>query len=154
MSPRKPRPSKSAKPAKLVVRRARAEDREAILAMSRGIWGGSDYLPLVWDRWLADDKGLLLTATLDGRPVGMWFEQGSQYQLFKEKQPTPHYQPDWNKINKRFRDTEFEIGASYTKGKSQIELKFETSGSKAALDKADEGLSNEYFYWVYSYKAL
>jgi hypothetical protein len=39
--------------------------------MSRGIWGGSDYLPLVWDRWLADDKGILLTATLDGRPVGM-----------------------------------------------------------------------------------
>ncbi len=71
MSPRKPRPSKSAKPTKLVVRRARAEDREAIVAMSRGIWGGSDYLPLVWDRWLADDKGLLLTATLDGRPVGM-----------------------------------------------------------------------------------
>lgn len=71
MSPRKSRSSKGAEPTKLAVRRARAEDRDAILAMSRGIWGGSDYLPLVWDRWLADDKGLLLTATLDGRPVGM-----------------------------------------------------------------------------------
>jgi hypothetical protein len=58
-------------PTKLVVRRARAEDRDAILAMSKGIWGGSDYLPLVWDRWLADAEGVLLTATLDGRPVGM-----------------------------------------------------------------------------------
>lgn len=71
MSPRKPRSSRGVEPAKLAVRKARAEDRDAILAMSRGIWGGSDYLPLVWDRWLADDKGLLLTATLDGRPVGM-----------------------------------------------------------------------------------
>jgi hypothetical protein len=71
MSPAKPRSSKGARPAKLVVRRARAEDRDAILAMSKGIWGGSDYLPLVWDRWLADDQGILLTATLDGRPVGM-----------------------------------------------------------------------------------
>jgi hypothetical protein len=71
MSPGKPRSRKGGKPAKLVVRRARAEDRDAILAMSRGIWGGSDYLPLVWDRWLADEKGILLTATLDGTPVGM-----------------------------------------------------------------------------------
>lgn len=71
MKPRKPRSTRGAEPAKLVVREARAEDRDAILAMSRGIWGGSDYLPLVWDRWLADDKGLLLTATLDGRPVGV-----------------------------------------------------------------------------------
>ena len=56
---------------KLAVRKARPNDRDAILAMSRGIWGGTDYLSLVWDRWLADDKGLLLTATLDGRPVGV-----------------------------------------------------------------------------------
>ena len=67
---RSPQRSERSQP-NLVVRRARPEDREAILAMSRGIWGGTDYLPLVWDRWLADDKGLLLTATLDGRPVGM-----------------------------------------------------------------------------------
>jgi GNAT superfamily N-acetyltransferase len=71
MSPRKQPSPKGAEPMRLVVRKARAEDREAILAMSRGIWGGSDYLPLVWDRWLADENGLLLTATLDGTPVGM-----------------------------------------------------------------------------------
>jgi hypothetical protein len=39
--------------------------------MSEKIWGGVDYLPLIWDRWLADPDGALLTATLDGRPVGM-----------------------------------------------------------------------------------
>ncbi len=63
---------KSHKPAeKLVVRKARPEDRDAILAIAKRTWGGADYLPLVWDRWLADEKGTLLTATLDGKPVGM-----------------------------------------------------------------------------------
>ncbi|MFH1501767.1 MAG: GNAT family N-acetyltransferase [Candidatus Eisenbacteria bacterium] len=61
----------NARQLKLGVRRARASDREPLLAMSEGIWGGSDYLPLVWDRWLADSEGVLLTATLDGAPVGL-----------------------------------------------------------------------------------
>jgi RimJ/RimL family protein N-acetyltransferase len=52
------------------VRRARAADREAILEMSKYIWGGHDYMPLVWDRWLAEKKGALLTVTVDGRAVG------------------------------------------------------------------------------------
>jgi RimJ/RimL family protein N-acetyltransferase len=52
------------------VRRARPSDREPILEMSKHIWGGNDYMPLVWDRWLAEKKGALLTATADGRPVG------------------------------------------------------------------------------------
>lgn len=56
---------------KLKIRKARASDREPLLAMSEGIWGGTDYLPLVLDRWLADPKGVLLTATLDGKPVGL-----------------------------------------------------------------------------------
>lgn len=56
---------------RLVVRRARSKDRDAVLAMSAKIWGGTDYLPLVWDTWLKDPNGLLLTATLDGRPVGV-----------------------------------------------------------------------------------
>jgi GNAT superfamily N-acetyltransferase len=38
--------------------------------MSKLIWGGHDYMPLVWDRWVADKKGALLTATADGVPVG------------------------------------------------------------------------------------
>jgi RimJ/RimL family protein N-acetyltransferase len=55
---------------KLVVRRARPEDRHAILEMSKGIWGGNDYLPSIWDRWIADREGALLTVTLNGKPVG------------------------------------------------------------------------------------
>lgn len=53
------------------MRRARASDRDAILEMASRIWGGTDYLPAVWDKWLLDRRGMLLTATLGGRPVGM-----------------------------------------------------------------------------------
>jgi len=55
----------------LVVRKARLSDRAAILELSSRIWGGTDYLPLVWDKWLADKNGTLLTVTLGGRPVGV-----------------------------------------------------------------------------------
>lgn len=57
--------------AKLVVRRARPSDRDAIVGMSMDIWGGTDYLPLVWDEWLRDPDGVLLTATFRGDPVGV-----------------------------------------------------------------------------------
>jgi len=39
--------------------------------MASNIWGGNDCLPLVLDRWIADTEGAFLTATLDGRPVGL-----------------------------------------------------------------------------------
>jgi len=56
---------------KLIVRPARASDRDAIIEMSKHIWGGLDYLPRVWDKWLADPNGGLLTVLLDGEPVGV-----------------------------------------------------------------------------------
>ena len=94
---------------------------------------------------------------VDGKPAGVWFEQGSQYHLFQEKKESRDYQPagyrpDWNAIDKRFRDTEFEIPASLTAGKSAITLRLKTRGSLAALEPADAGLTNEYQYWVYSYR--
>jgi len=39
--------------------------------MASRIWGGTDYLPVAWDRWLSDRSGILLTSTLGGRPVGV-----------------------------------------------------------------------------------
>ena len=82
---------------------------------------------------------------VDGQVAGTWFEQGSRYHLFPEE---PN---DWNQIDKRFRDTEFEIPASVTRGKSHLELEIKTLTSKAALEPTDEGLSNEYYYWVFCY---
>jgi RimJ/RimL family protein N-acetyltransferase len=55
---------------RFTVRRARPSDREGILEMSTHIWGGNDYMPLVWDRWLEDKAGVLLTAAANGLPVG------------------------------------------------------------------------------------
>ena len=55
---------------KLVIRKARSSDREAIVSFSAQIWEGHDYLPRVWDQWLADDSGAFLVAELDGQPVG------------------------------------------------------------------------------------
>lgn len=53
------------------IRKAAAKDKVPILEISKTIWGGHDYLPEVWDDWLADKKGRLIVATVDGRTVGV-----------------------------------------------------------------------------------
>ncbi len=55
----------------LVVRPARAEDREAILSFSRQTWDWGDYLEYVWDEWLASPEGQMLVGEIDGRPVAV-----------------------------------------------------------------------------------
>lgn len=59
--------------AEIVVRPARPEDREAVLAFCARIWDGHDYIAYVWDAWLADTRGALLVAIEAGseRPVGL-----------------------------------------------------------------------------------
>src|SRR5258706_16050931 len=52
-------------------RPARAEDRDAVLAFCARTWGDGDYIAEVWDDWLGDQRGVLLVATLDERPVGL-----------------------------------------------------------------------------------
>ena len=56
---------------KVTIRPARAEDRDAVMAIAAQIWEGNDYLPQVWDAWLADREGQLVVATLGGRPVAV-----------------------------------------------------------------------------------
>lgn len=53
------------------IRAARPEDREAVLAFCVSTWEWGDYIEYVWDDWLHDPNGLLLVATLDGKPVGV-----------------------------------------------------------------------------------
>ena len=55
------------------VRPARAEDRAGVLAFCARTWGDDgDYIPSVWDEWLADPHGALLVAVgSDGVPVGL-----------------------------------------------------------------------------------
>ena len=55
----------------LEVRRAREEDREAVLAFCSQTWEWGDYIEYVWDEWLHDPQSALFVATMDGRPVGV-----------------------------------------------------------------------------------
>ncbi len=53
------------------IRPARPEDRADIEAICAQIWGGEDYIPEVWDQWLADPEGELSVVELDGRVVAL-----------------------------------------------------------------------------------
>jgi GNAT superfamily N-acetyltransferase len=55
----------------LVLRPARAGDREGMLRITKGVWGGTDYVPYRWQRWLEDACGYLCVATLNGEVVGL-----------------------------------------------------------------------------------
>ncbi|MEO5996992.1 MAG: DUF2961 domain-containing protein [Chitinophagaceae bacterium] len=83
--------------------------------------------------------------------VGTWFEQGTNYNLNKRMYYNDSL-PNWEKgnIEAKFRDTEFEIPASFTSGKSSITVRMQTVGSLAVFSW-NRGLTNEYYYWAYSY---
>jgi len=54
-----------------VLRPARPEDREAIVAFTQGTFPWGDYIDRVFDDWLARPDGLTLVAEVEGRPVGL-----------------------------------------------------------------------------------
>jgi len=56
----------------LVCRPALAKDKEAVLELSSHIWEGGDYIPSVWDEWLADPEGLFGVAEIHGRVAGVF----------------------------------------------------------------------------------
>jgi RimJ/RimL family protein N-acetyltransferase len=55
--------------AELVMRPARPEDKATVVEFTKTIWGGDDYLPKVWDEWLADQDGRLFVGEFEGRVV-------------------------------------------------------------------------------------
>ncbi len=55
----------------LLCRPARPEDKSAVLALTARIWEGHDYIPQVWDQWLADSQGVLTVAELERMVVGL-----------------------------------------------------------------------------------
>jgi GNAT superfamily N-acetyltransferase len=54
-----------------VVRPARPEDRDAVLAFCAHTWDDGDYIEYVWDDWLKDDRGVLLVGLYNGQPVAI-----------------------------------------------------------------------------------
>lgn len=50
---------------------ARPSDTPQALALAARIWEGDDYIPYVWDDWLADPHGVLAVAEWQGQVVGL-----------------------------------------------------------------------------------
>ena len=55
----------------LTLRPMRGADRDRVAEISRDIWDGHDYLPRVFDDWLADAGSAFQAAELDGVVVGV-----------------------------------------------------------------------------------
>jgi hypothetical protein len=97
--------------------------------------------------------------------AGTWFEQGSNYvtnydpegsgAIAQKYADLGTVVPTWQngKMPALFRDTIFDIPVSLTQGKHVLNLRFVTKGS-LAVAPADTGLTNEYYYWIYSYAKL
>jgi GNAT superfamily N-acetyltransferase len=53
------------------------------MSFIKDVWGGHDYIPSVWDEWLADTKGRMFVVEAGGVPVGMnrvrFLEDGSAW---------------------------------------------------------------------------
>ncbi len=55
----------------LTLRPMRAADRERVMEICRDVWDGHDYLPRVFDEWLADAGAAFQAAEVDGVVVGL-----------------------------------------------------------------------------------
>ncbi len=53
------------------IRPARAEDFPQVQAICAQVWEGEDYVPQIWNEWLRDTEGELLSLTLDGKVIGL-----------------------------------------------------------------------------------
>ncbi|MCL4559546.1 MAG: GNAT family N-acetyltransferase [Chloroflexi bacterium] len=56
---------------RVICRPARSADRVDVFSFVRNIWDGEDYIPYVWEAWLADPEGQLTVAEYGGRAVGL-----------------------------------------------------------------------------------
>ena len=65
------------------VRRVRPSDRAPLMSFIKGVWGGHDYIPYVWDEWAKDEVNPMFVVEVDGTPVGMnrlrFLEDGSAW---------------------------------------------------------------------------
>jgi len=55
----------------LTLRPVRPADRERILELTRDVWDGRDYIPRVFDDWIADSGAAFQAAEVDGVVVGL-----------------------------------------------------------------------------------
>jgi GNAT superfamily N-acetyltransferase len=56
----------------VVCRPALRKDSDEVMELCSHIWDGDDYIPMVWEDWLADPDGMLGVAEMSGRVVGIF----------------------------------------------------------------------------------
>ena len=56
----------------VVCRPALRKDSDEVMELCSHIWDGDDYIPMVWEDWLADPDGMLGVAEMRGRVVGIF----------------------------------------------------------------------------------
>jgi len=56
----------------VVCRPALRKDTEEVLELCSHIWDGGDYIPMVWEDWLAEPDGMLGVSEMGGRVVGIF----------------------------------------------------------------------------------
>lgn len=66
-----------------IIRPARPSDKAPLMEFIKGIWGGHDYIPHVWDEWIRDRSARISVVEVDGKAVGMcrvrFVEDGSAW---------------------------------------------------------------------------
>ena len=83
-------------PTEVKVRPAVPTDKSPLMSFIKDVWGGTDYIPQVWDHWLSDRQGRMFVVEADGVPVGMnrvrfledgsaWFEGARVHPAFRGK---------------------------------------------------------------------
>jgi RimJ/RimL family protein N-acetyltransferase len=70
MSPGATGPQMSPRATGFTVRRMTPADKPAMMEIASKIWDGFDYLPTVFDEWVADTEGEFAAVLLDGKIVG------------------------------------------------------------------------------------
>jgi len=58
-------------PNSILVRAARAQDKDAVLAFCQNTFQWGDYIAEVWEHWLADSRGQLLVGVVNDAPVSI-----------------------------------------------------------------------------------
>jgi GNAT superfamily N-acetyltransferase len=60
------------RPRNVVCRPALLKDTDEVFELCSHIWEGGDYIPMVWEEWLADRDGMLGVAEMGGHVVGVF----------------------------------------------------------------------------------
>ena len=63
--------NRDARPSIVKIRKAKPSDKGPLLDFIKDVWGGHDYIPDVWDEWIADTSAKMFVIEADGRQVGM-----------------------------------------------------------------------------------